>query len=1498
MNRNSYSVIILLFLFQFVGLASFSQSVDSLSTDSEKFFQQISDILTTNISRTYEKKSEELLDRFYQRWTIGRFNKEEKDEIRALIETMRAKRMRTFPHLYDYIYTLTLLAESTQPPKSILAWHAFADTLLLDKNASPFSDFLTFTNNLIEKDQIHEKRSNDWYVRQTRFRFDLDTTFLVHFEKVRLVCASRKDSAVIEHTSGIFQYTNQTWYGDGGVVRWSRFGEEMGKEIYVDLPQYTLNLDEPQIVADSAVLHYNRFFAQPIIGAFRDKVLASAPSERSQYPTFTAYLSDIDLPEIYENIHFYGGVQIEGSGMYGVASGGKQATITITRNDTVFGKLTSDKFKIVADEAISAHATAVFYFENDSIYHPGLIVKYTDSDQELVLYSMEDASNAIPFYDSYHQLDIYVQAMFWKLNEDDMLFKRIRTVNDKNLAYFVSSNFFSNRDFYQLQGIDDLHPLYVVQNYMRDYKVDEVQLNALADYMQKSADQVSAMLINLSNKGFLVYNTETQTAIVKDRLSYFLNAKSGLTDYDVIRLESNVRTRPNASLNIPSLGLNVYGVPEVSISDSQEVYIYPYDRNIQFFKNRNFNFDGHVHMGLLDFYTRNSTFIYDSFLLRMNYVDSLAFMVKSQDSLGRIDSLIHVHNVITNLNGTIYIDDVNNKSSLKSFPQFPTFVSNDESYVYYNRRSIQDSTLLADNFYYRVDPFVFDSIKTFSTDGLAFEGTLISAGVFPDVSQPLVVMPDYSLGFQHTTPEKGYPVYGNKGVFKQDISLSNEGFVGIGFLDYLSSKTRSDSFVFYPDSLIATGQTFVVDESPVKYDFPSVQGDTVDIKWLIDTNVMMVDNLNKPFIVYGNSWLKGTLALNPEYLLGSGAFFFDQSELVSNAIDFNYNELSADTADFYLKNRDNDTLVFYANQYQANINFDAQTGHFNHIYNNSFLKFPFNKYISTLDEVEWRMNEDVLVLQSNLGRDYRGIDTLTNVEMVDYQLVGPEFISVKPEQDSLRFFAGQAIYNLKDYTIEIENARMIKVADAAIFPLDGKVRILRDAVMETLKNATIIADRAHKYHTIYQSELNIHGKDHFSGNGWIDYVDRLGAKQPVFFSDIASTASGITTGYGQTLPDEIFFLSPEYLYKGTLKMVASEPNLVFEGGYRLNQECVLNYDNWVSFNQVLDPKNIVFNLADSTFDMEGRKVHFGLAYDDEFRKYYPLVFQPLRHPGDRMLMDAHGQLVFDTLNGKFVVGTHGKIDKTQPLMADDIALETEKCIMRGHGNLNLGLDFHMLNVQATGTFEHLIVPDSTRMQVVLALDFFFDTKLLEMITDSLRLSYNAGVTDSKGIFPLFLKKNLPLDVNAEEMINELALYGQIRKLPDLLKQSMIFTDLNLNWDPDSRSYISTGKIGLGYLGGNTINKYLDGYVQIEPGVTGSALNVYMSSSPDNWCFFSYKNGIMQAMSSDMAFNEKLETIKLEKRVLNPSSDVDYYEFVISTKRKMVEFVREMEDKKR
>ncbi len=1471
----------------------YAQESDSLSLNSEQFFIQISEILQNTPSKNFQKKSEILMDRFNQRWSIGRFNKDEKAEVRTLIEKMRSRKMRTYPYLYDYINALTLLSESNQVPLSIISWHAYAQKLLDEKKSTHFSNFLSFTIDLLENNRFHKKNSLSWYQRNSRYSFFLDTNFLVIFKKGDLVGGTKKDSSVIIGTNGVFNYELETWEGESGQLRWSRFEQEGAKEIFADFNNYFIDLNQLSYTVDSAILHYKRFFTNPVLGTITDRIASSPPNEKSSFPRFDAYFDNFELYNIYPEVSFFGGAQLEGLKLFGIGGNKSKAVVKLTKSDSLYAMVRAEKFGLNSDGFVSANAEFVFYFDKDSLYHPSLRVKYANDDRQFVMYNNYVGTTMTPFFDSYHELDIYVQALFWKMNETSLVFKRIRNIRNRNIAEFISSNYFSERDFYRSQGIDELNPFYVIQNYINTYDVSEIQLNSLAAFMEKPIDQVGALLIDMSNKGYLVYDSRKKKAVVKDRFKYFLKAKNGEIDYDVIRLTSSVDSKPNAIIDLNTLNLEVYGVPEVSISDSQEVYIYPYDKTISFKKNRDFTFDGQVHMGLLDFYSRNSSFVYDSFMLKMNYVDSLAFRVYSNDSLKLSDSLIRVKNVIEDMVGKIYIDQPFNKSGLQKFEEFPKFLSNDVSYVFFNSRSIQDSTLVPENFYFAVDPFIFDSISTFTTEGLAFDGSLNSAGIFPSIKQPLVVMPDYSLGFNHLTPDTGYDIYGGLGKFNSYVSISNLGFKGNGNLDYLSSQSSSDEFTFYPDSLIGLSNDFRVIKSPGKYNFPSVQGDTVNIYWVTDTNIMTLTSNSGTFIVYDNSFLKGKMFLNPDFMRGTGTFLFDQSEIASNNINFKYSSLTADTADFLLKNIVNDSVVFDVRDYFAKIDFDKKIGWFNHINDNSFVKFPFNNYISTLDEVEWLMNDDKLLLSSNLEHDYVGLDTMNIMQLIDYKVYGPEFISVNKDQDSLRFFAGNATYNLRDYTIDIEKVRLIKVADVAIFPDGASVRILRDAKINTLSNALIIADTANSYHSVYDAEVNIYGKEQYTAKGWLDYTDRFEKKQPIYMSSISVNEDGISMGFGNIPEGEIFFLSPEYNFKGEVSFMANRKNLRFNGGYKINQECVVNFDNWVPFNKVITPNKIYFDVDSNTTDSQGRPAFFGLAYSDQYRRFYPLVIEALNSSTDTLFCYASGRMNFDTTTGSLSVGSASRFSQND-LQNNFITLENSRCIMQGDGNFNLGLDLNMITLKSSGTFEHKIVVDSTYLNSVLLMDFHFDEKALEMMTDSIRLTNNEGGSLSEGLFPMFLKKNLVLE-EAEQQISDLALYGEMRRMPEQLGHSIIFSDLKFYWDSYSRSYISIGKIGIGYLGGNVINKYVNGWVQIERGRAGSSISIYLEPSARTWYFFNYKNGIMQVLSSDEAFNQRIEEIKPEKRILNPNSDLDYYEFVTSTRRKSVEFVRKMKE---
>ena len=281
-------------------------------------------------------------------------------------------------------------------------------------------------------------------------------------------------------------------------------------------------------------------------------------------------------------------------------------------------------------------------------------------------------------------------------------------------------------------------------------------------------------------------------------------------------------------------------------------------------------------------------------------------------------------------------------------------------------------------------------------------------------------------------------------------------------------------------------------------------------------------------------------------------------------------------------------------------------GWFDHIYDNSFVEFPYNKFISNLDEAEWDMAEDKIYLHSNLSGAYKALDTLSPNGLIDYKLSGPEFISTDPNPDSvIRFFAGQAKYNLSDFTIDVEQVRMVKAADAAIFPANEYLKILRDGGILTLQNARIILDTISKYHEVVEAKVDILNKQRFIASGYVNYVDRNKTKQPVFMRRLTQNEEGVTTGFGDLDPTEIFFLSPEYFFTGQISLFANRKNLYFDGGYRINEDCVGQEGKWVSFKKFVDPNNISFELSEQSMSFDQQNALFGMAYSQERFKLLP-----------------------------------------------------------------------------------------------------------------------------------------------------------------------------------------------------------------------------------------------------------------------------------------------------
>jgi hypothetical protein len=1454
-------------------------------------------------SKRVQKNSEQLLKKLRNEWAGGAFGSTERTEIERLTDTLLKHKIAPHPYLREYVRVLLAFADKGYDPKSFKNWHRYAVEILLTHKPKVFQEFLHFTEGFLLKGRLNiANGSYIWYFRNGDYHFVYNGDFKVRLRETDLVCASKKDSSAIRNTSGELDYGKKLWNGDQGKLKWERFGEERGNSVYAVFDRYTVDLQKNYFTIDSAGLYYQGFFKRPQLGRLVDRVMSSPPNKSTRYPRFMIYEEGFELSDIYPDFHLKCNLSMEGFNLTANGYGHSKAKALIKTNDTVYAKFTSGEFYLDENKVESPHTAFVFYFKGDSIIHPDLRFRYLSDKGEVFLYStMLKTQNVVPFTDTYHQMDLYVPVFFWDIKKDTVYLQKFKQLRNDYTALFESVDYYSPQDFYSLQVMDQRNPLYLIDRYLKKYEVfdNEIEVPLLAEYLRKPEEQVVALLMRLSTKGFLVYYPEDRKAVVKPKLFHYLKAKKGLADYDAIHLVSKVSGGANAIIDLKTLDLKIFGIPEVTLSDSQAVYLYPANHSVSVKKNRDFSFEGSIQVGLLDFYVKNSMFVYDSFMLNLNYIDSMAFYTVQQDTM-KADKFNYkrVDNVVTNMIGSLYIDEPGNKSGVFKFPQYPIFANKDNGYVYFNKKEIQDSTLAPEKVYYRVDPFVFDSVSQFMTNGLSFKGSLITDSIFPEIEENLTIMPDNSLGFVHHTPDTGYAVYGGKGRFYHEITLDNKGLRGDGRVDYLNSNFIAHDIKFYPDSLKGTALNYILNGTAGGYDFPLVQGDSLGITWFIrDTNLMNITVLDstRPLKMFEDAYLNGTLALTADSLKGSGVFKFDKADVESKNMMFTAAAVAADSADFTLFDDEHNNKIFISQGYFVNIDFDRAVGEFKNLNkgeSTTFVEFPYNEYASNLSELTWLMDDKKLILTSEdtLGSE---LDSLPYYEVINRKFDYGEFISLNHDQDSLRFYAKKGEYDYNLYTLLAEGVRFIKTGDAAVFPANGMVKILGGGKIDTLHNARIITDTVDMFHGIYDAEVHIMSRKGFTAEGYVNYYDRNKLPQQIYLPEIGANEWGKTIGRGEIKAGDYFFLSPEYFFKGDVELISTERFLKFKGGFRINEECIGSEDNWVAFERFIDPGHVNFSIDKNTVTSDSSEAVFGLAFSYRKKKFYPLVLQPKESVADNICIRSFGNLDFDTAQNAFRVGTPARLKGDYDAKGSFVKLDNRHCTLEGDGLLNLKTRFYRIKVNTAGLFKHLIIPDSTYFRVAMITDFYFNPDVLGMMTDSLRMAGGKVVDIDKSPFRIAMREMVD-----KETINrlkvEMSLYGQFNDVPEPLKGTIIFTDVTFRWDPYSKSYISQGPIGVGFVNGVAVNKYIDGKIQIQNGRSGSHLHVYLHPGGKSYYFFTYSNGIMQSLSSDMNYNVALSEVKEDKRVLHPKDETNYYEYVISTRRKMVDFLRRID----
>jgi hypothetical protein len=1480
-------IILFSFVLFFSGLFCEAQTLKNFTPDSVKFIEEMRMFL----EETDKKEGGKLMDAFVVPWNSGKFNGEEQKAIYHTCNSMLRKRMKAFPDFRNYILTLISFSQSNQSVTSFNAWQASIDKLLL-LPARHFSNYIVSCNNLFRDNTLYQSNSVRWHCNTPNYIFDFDSIPKIIFPAMNLVCLSRDDSSVIYNTKGVLYPTKQLFYGEGGKVDWTNAGWD-ANVVNADLGSFVIDVSGSEFSADSVTFRNSVYFKKTLTGKYSNKILANVNAETASYPKFESYESGLEIKNIVPDIDYRGGFSMMGSKMIGSGTSLENAALTFYRKGKPFLVAQSKSFSVRKDRLTSDKASVTIFFELDSIYHPGVTFKYIVNDRELALIRGEEGKSKSPYFNSYHQIDMYFDGLYWKIDDPIINMKMISGTGESK-ATFESSNYFRKQRFLRLQGLSTEHPLFSIKKYSEKHGDRVVYTEDLAREMKMPPSEVRNLLIRLSNDGFVAYDGSEDKVLVKDKLYYYLLANTGKTDYDVIQFESIISAKPNASINLLDFEITMRGVAPIVLSDSQNVVIYPTDQEIKIHKNRDFTFSGRVHAGRFDFYGKVFSFDYHNFKVNLDNVDSLRLKVESDnpaevDEYGR-RKLLAVRSVVENITGDLLIDFQGNKSGMHEYPNYPIFNSKKDSYVNYDKYYIQQGVYKRDSFYFHLDPFTIDSLDNFSRAGLKFDGEFVSAGIFPDFRDTLRLQPDLSLGLVRETGPEGWPTYGGKGVFTSTIDLSNEGLHGDGTIKYLNSVSHSDDYLFLPDSMNSTAYEFINTKDSISaVQFPSVKADTVYVHWEPYKDVMFINQRGSDINMFdGMTTLNGNLQLRPTGMQGDGVMAFTGSELESKLFNYKANDILADTADFRLVSDDAGALAFSTMNVNSKIDFIGRVGEFKSNGGGSYVNFPLNEYICYIDRFKWFMDAKELELSA-------GDQALNDSSSAGVSLTGSEFISVEPQQDSLRWRAPFARYSLKDYLIKAEKVALIQTADASVIPDSGKVVVERYAKMRTLNNARIVANNTTKYHTVYNATVDILGKKKYEGSGDYDYVDETNVKHHFHFDEVAVDSSFQTFAEGELSDSTEFPLSPNFLFKGNVRLTASQQFLTFTGFAKPNFKCETVPKNWIRFSGEINPKNVSIPVAGPITDA-GNKLSAAIAQTSDSTGIYAAFLMPKQKASDLEIINAEGVLYFDKITSQFKITTKEKLEK--PGIAGNIlSLDDNHCLVNGEGKLNFGSDLGQLELKTVGSVSNNLNNDSTRFNILAAINFYFSEEALKIMSTQLSTSATLQPTQDAG--RLVYERGLVELVGkekADKLIAEMNLYGAFKKIPDEIKHTLFITELKMYWNNKSRTYRSTGPIGIGSIEKVSINRKVNGIVEIVHKRSGDALNIYLEPENGQWYFFSYTRGLMQAVSSSSTFNEEISKLKPEKRIKKEKDKPDF-EYILSTDRAVKNFLRKMQPEK-
>ncbi len=1091
--------------------------------------------------------------------------------------------------------------------------------------------------------------------------------------------------------------------------------------------------------------------------------------------------------------------------------------------------------------------------KNDSITHPNVNAKYNIESDILELRSKDLSSiDRFLYQDNHHKLQISADIARINSKENRIDFYRILG-KDKIPAWVESYDYFNpNRVQYLTQELS-FDPLRIVYNYFVKKKQTKAYLLDIAQEYNKNIEVIRPAFYKFRDQGYLLIEQPGDlisfTRVGKHyALSLFQNK-----DYDefiVPSFSNNLKKdTANISVDLSKNELLVRGVNEINLSDSLNSFIQPLGNTVVFTEGRDFNYAGIAKVGNYEFFSQNSKFDYNHYLLDLAKIDSIRFLPKLADgSLGKTP----VGGELQYESGRIELLDPNNKSSKNGKGAYPKLIIPKGVTAYFDQFWRANGAYKKD-IYLKVPNIYLDSLLS---KDLSFTGHFSSNGLINDFDTDLILQPDQGFGFEYDK-SPNLAIYNKKGkiISASPLIMDKSGLHSSGKFSYKSLNTDESSIYIFPDSLKASGSSGKIEalfNKQLKY--PEVEIKNHQILAYNNLDSIIIHPIQSNLNFYkGEFNFIGDLIFSEDKYSGKGKI-----EILENSI-------QSENFNFFAKNwmfkEGNLILGKGKNSFRPDIILNEVSGESQvgtkiininqgSNFGSKIIEYPNIAYKSEFQKGSWNWDSKLFNFYSNNGvvlSPYTYQSSDTNLVALDTNnfLVGYGNILAK-----------SGIYDFSTETMSLSGVEKVRIGPSLIFPDNGKFGIKKGGDYVPFTNARAILDADNNRHFLSDLIVTRANPSIFKGAGnyllarpsgdsikiMFTQFDILGDPQVIGGSYLEAKAN---FGEKTSLP-----ITKYQDFKGEILLKSNQEYLEFSGFIRPNLGISNFKSSWIPFEPTPGTQPIL-KVDNDLVDEFGNLVTVGIFVNAQ-NKLYPTFLGRMNDEYDPILFNAKGIIQEDS-NSIQVIGEGINFKLNIPekrIIADGpIELFTGNEFVRSFGSLEMSTDS--------------LIP---RVDTWLSLQFPFYEEVLEAMGKRIvkfnleegLLTSSADEPEDRDNYLNRVKRILKDELLNESVLKEMdKVHMPLSRANEKFNRTINFSKIHLNWEQNTGAFYHAGPMSLVNVGPVDVNNLINGKVEIIKRPSKEEFYAYFELSDKLWYYLAFFDGEMGVYSSDYEFLSKI-----------------------------------------